>query len=174
MLFKLGNNIPKIGNKVFIADTARVIGNVEIEDEVSIWYGVVLRGDILKIKIGNGSNIQEGTTIHGEYKSDVILGKNITIGHNCIIHGCKIGDNSLIGMGSIITDDVVIPKNCFVSARSLVTSKIGKIEEGSFIKGNPAKVIGKVTETQLQVMKENSKSYQENKDFFLENLEEIK
>lgn len=174
MLFKLGNNIPKIGNKVFIADTARVIGNVEIEDEVSIWYGVVLRGDILRIKIGNGTNIQEGTTIHGECKSDVILGKNITIGHNCIIHGCKIGDNSLIGMGSIITDDVVIPKNCFVSAKSLVTCKIGKIEEGSFIKGNPAKIIGKVTETQLQVMKENSKSYQKNKDFFLENLEEIK
>lgn len=174
MLFKLGNYIPKIGERVFIADTARVIGNVELDDDVSIWYGAVLRGDILKIKIGKGSNIQEGSTIHGEPNNEVVFGENVTIGHNCIIHGCKIGDNSLIGMGSTITDDVIIPKNCFISSESLVTSKIGKIEEGSFIKGNPAKVIGKVSEQQLKIMELTYKSYQDKKDLYLESLEEIK
>ncbi|WP_300360554.1 gamma carbonic anhydrase family protein [Fusobacterium sp.] len=174
MLFKLGQHTPKIGEKVFIADTARVIGNVEIEDNVSVWYGAVLRGDVLKIKIGKGSNIQEGSTLHGEPNSDVILGENVTIGHNCIIHGCTIGDNSLIGMGSTITDNVAIPKNCFISSESLVTGKIGKIEEGSFIKGNPAKVIGKVSEEQLRIMEITYKSYQEKKDLYLETLEEIK
>ncbi|MCI6152053.1 MAG: gamma carbonic anhydrase family protein [Fusobacterium perfoetens] len=174
MLFKLGNNIPKIGEKVFIADTARIIGNVNIQDDVSIWYGVVLRGDILHIEIGEGSNIQEGTTVHGEHNADVVIGKNVTIGHNCLIHGAKIGDNSLIGMGTIITDNVEIPKNCFVSSRALVTSKIGKIEEGSFIKGNPAKVVGKISEEQLKMMIATCKSYQDKKDLFLETLEEIK
>ncbi len=221
MLFKLGNYIPKIGERVFIADTARVIGNVELDDDVSIWYGAVLRGDVLKIKIGKGSNVQEGSTIHGEpnnevvfgenvtighnciihgckigdnsligmgstitddviipkncfISSEVVFGENVTIGHNCIIHGCKIGDNSLIGMGSTITDDVIIPKNCFISSESLVTSKIGKIEEGSFIKGNPAKVIGKVSEQQLKIMELTYKSYQDKKDLYLESLEEIK
>lgn len=173
MLFKLANYIPKIGKRVFIADTARVIGNVELDDDVSIWYGVVLRGDILKVKIGKGSNVQEGSTIHGEPNNDVILGENVTIGHNCIIHGCKIGDGSLIGMGSTITDDVIIPKNCFISSRALVTSKIGKIEEGSFIKGNPAKVIGKISEKQLEIMKATYKSYQNKKDLYLDSLEKI-
>lgn len=174
MLFKLGNATPKIGKKVFIADTARIIGNVNIHDDVSIWYGAVLRGDILHIEVGNGSNIQEGTTIHGEYNSNVIIGKNVTIGHNCLIHGAEIGDNSLVGMGSIITDDVKIPKNCFIYSKTLVTSKIGKIEEGSFIKGNPAKIIGKISEKQLKIIIETCNSYQDKKNLFLESLEEIK
>lgn len=173
MLFKLGNYRPKIGERVFIADTARVIGNIELDDDVSIWYGVVLRGDVLKIKIGKGSNVQEGTTIHGEPGSNVVFGENVTIGHNCIIHGCKIGDNSVIGMGTTILNGSVIPKNSLVGANSLVTPSL-KAEEGMLILGSPARSMKKLSKEQQEYLKDSAKLYVNEIDVYKNKLERVK
>ena len=174
MIYKLNNKIPKIGKNNFIAETASIIGEIILNDDVSIWFGSVLRGDIISISVDTNTNIQEGCSLHGEVGMDIVIGKNVTIGHNCIIHGGKIGDNCLIGMGSIITDGVIIPNNCFISANSMITSKIGKIPEGSFIKGNPAKIIGEISSEQMNIIKISHEAYSSKKDVFFKNLEEIK
>lgn len=160
-----------IADDVFVADTSRVIGDVILEEGVSIWYGSTLRGDLNTIKVGKKTNIQDGTVVHGEDDFPVIIGENTTIGHCCLIHGSIIGDNCLIGMGSILTDGVNIPNNCFVNANSFITSKIGAIPEGSFIKGNPAKVIGSISQEQKDNIDITYKYYFEEKDLHLNDLE---
>ncbi|MFA6708321.1 MAG: gamma carbonic anhydrase family protein [Fusobacterium sp.] len=142
MIYKLMGKIPKIGEDNYIAPTASIIGDVKTKKDVSIWFNAVLRGDNGSIVIGDRSNVQDNVVIHSNEGGNVIIGKDVTLGHGCIIHGAQIGDNSLIGMNVLITDNVTIPKNCFVYSDSVVTLRIGKIEEGSFIKGNPAKYIG--------------------------------
>ncbi len=174
MILKLGNKTPMIEENVFIGDTARVIGKVHIARGTSVWYGSILRGDVAPISIGEKTNIQDGCILHGEVGMDVVIGDRVTIGHSCVIHGCKIGDDTLIGMGSIITDGVVIPKNCFVSANSLITSKIGEIPEGSFIKGSPAKVVGKISKEQEKLIEDSYIVYFEKKDHYINELEIIK
>lgn len=167
MIYKLGKNIPKIGEKNYIAPTASLIGKVTTGKDVSIWFNAVLRGDNGEINIGNGSNIQDNVIIHSNEGGKVIVGNNVTLGHGCMIHGCEIGDNSLIGMNALITDHVKIPKNCFVYAGSVITSRIGKLEEGSFIKGNPAKCIGEISEKQRNSMLSASEEYRKSREKYL-------
>ena len=107
---------PSIDESVFVAESADIIGNVVIEKDASIWYNAVLRGDVNRIHIGENSNVQDGSVVHCSEKQDTIIGKNVTIGHNAIIHGCKIGDYSLVGMGSIILDDAEIGDFSMVGA----------------------------------------------------------
>lgn len=173
MIYKLGKDIPKIGEDNFIASSASVIGSVETKTGVSIWYGAVLRGDNGKITIGKGSNIQDMVVIHSNEGKSVIIGENVTLGHGCTVHGCFIDDNCLIGMNALITDNVKIPKNCFVYSSSVVTPKIGKIEQGSFIKGNPAKCIGKISSEQKKAMNSASEEYKRTRKKYLEGCEEV-
>ncbi|MDP0488940.1 MAG: gamma carbonic anhydrase family protein [Fusobacterium sp. JB020] len=167
MIYKLGKNIPKIGEENYIAPTASLIGKVTTGKDVSIWFNAVLRGDNGEINIGNGSNVQDNVIIHSNEGGKVIVGNNVTLGHGCMIHGCEIGDNSLIGMNALITDHVKIPKNCFVYAGSVITSRIGKLEEGSFIKGNPAKCIGEISEKQRNSMLSASEEYRKSREKYL-------
>ncbi|MDR1781471.1 MAG: gamma carbonic anhydrase family protein [Bacilli bacterium] len=151
---------PKISDKAYIQDGVKIIGDVTIEDYASVWYNVTMRGDYFKITIKKNANIQELTTIHGDFDTDVVIGENTTVGHGCIIHGAKVGNNCLIGMGSILLNNVVIPDNCLVGAGSLITE--GKtFEEGMLIVGSPAKAIRKVTDKDLEYMKNNSALYVE-------------
>lgn len=173
MIYKLGKDVPKIGENNFIASSASVIGSVETKMGVSIWYGAVLRGDNGKITIGKGSNVQDMVVIHSNESKSVDIGENVTLGHGCTVHGCVIGDNCLIGMNALITDDVKIPKNCFVYSSSVVTPKIGEIEEGSFIKGNPAKCIGKISHKQKEAMNSASDEYKRTREKYLEECEEV-
>ncbi|WP_432204966.1 gamma carbonic anhydrase family protein [Cetobacterium somerae] len=158
MIYKLGNLVPKIGENNLILESASIIGEVETGKNVSIWFSAVLRADMSKIVIGNNSNIQDNTTVHGDTPYPVIIGENVTIGHNCVIHGCEIGDNVIVGMGSILLNGAKIPKNCIVGAGSLVTDKL-VAEEGDLIVGSPAKVIKKLSEKNIDYLKYANKVY---------------
>ena len=130
---------PKIGNDTFLADNATIIGDVEIGDGCSIWFGTVLRGDVNSIRIGNGVNIQDGSVLHTLYQKSIIeIGNNVSVGHNVVIHGAKVCDGALLGMGSIILDHAVIGEGAIIGACSVVTDDI---PDFALAIGNPAKVI---------------------------------
>ncbi|MBF0226188.1 MAG: gamma carbonic anhydrase family protein [Desulfobacterales bacterium] len=111
---------PKIGNNVFIAPNATIIGNVEISDNSSVWYGAVIRGDLDLITIGSNTNIQDNCTVHTDYGKPTIIGNNVTIGHNAVVHGCTIEDNCLIGFNAGVLNGAIIKKNSVVAAGSVV------------------------------------------------------
>jgi carbonic anhydrase/acetyltransferase-like protein (isoleucine patch superfamily) len=135
---------PIIGEDVFLAENAAIIGDVVIGDGCSIWYGTVLRGDVNSIRIGNGVNIQDGTVIHTLYEKSVTeIEDNVSIGHNVTIHGAKICQGALVGMGSVILDHAVIGEGTIVAAGSVVLSKT-VVEPGSIYAGVPAKFVKKV------------------------------
>lgn len=148
---------PVISKETYISETAVIIGDVTIEKDVNIWFGSVLRGDYSKIYIGEGTNIQENSVVHGDEEFEVNVGSGCTIGHGAIIHGCTIGKNTLIGMGAIILNGAKIGNNSIVGAGSLVTQN-KEYEDGVLILGNPAKVIRKLTESEIE---DNKKSYEE-------------
>jgi gamma-carbonic anhydrase len=138
-LYKLRNLIPSIGQDCFIADSADVIGDVQLGDHANIWFNCVLRGDINKIIIGKNTNIQDLSILHVVEETPLLIGENVTVGHHVTLHACTVEDSCLIGMGAIILDGAVIKKNSIVAAGSVVPP--GKTyPEGSFIMGNPAKV----------------------------------
>ncbi|MBC2856673.1 MAG: gamma carbonic anhydrase family protein [Cetobacterium sp.] len=166
MIYRLGKHAPKIGENNYIAETATLIGDVVTGKNVTIWFSAVLRADMSKIEVGDNSNIQDNTTVHGDTNIPTTIGKNVTIGHNCIIHGCTIGDNSIIGMGAILLNNSKIPSNCLVAAGSLVTDKL-IIEEGDFVAGSPAKVIKKTTDKHKEYLKYA-------KDVYIDKIEKYK
>ncbi|WP_033917060.1 gamma carbonic anhydrase family protein [Campylobacter sputorum] len=173
-------NLPKIHKNVFIASGAKIIGDVHIDDDSSVWFNCVLRGDVNFIKIGKKTNIQDLTTIHVWHKefdkngnfidegSPVIIGNEVTIGHNCVIHGCKIQDRVLIGMNSTIMDGVIIGEDCIVGAGSLIT-KNKKFPPYSLILGNPAKLIRKLSDEEIKSIKDSAISYVKFKNNYKEN-----
>ena len=145
---ELNGTTPQMGNNCFLAETAVVIGDVTMGDDCSIWYGTVLRGDVNSITIGNKVNIQDGAVIHTLYKrSKTIIGDNVSVGHNAVIHGAIIENNCLIGMGAIVLDNAVVESGAIVAAGALVTS--GMHVDGRYIyAGVPAKKIKAVDEKQ--------------------------
>ena len=141
---------PEIGEDCFIAENAAIIGDVKMGDGCSIWYGTVLRGDVNSIRIGNGVNIQDGSVLHTLYeKSTIEIGYHVSVGHNVTIHGAKIEDYALIGMGSTLLDHAVVGEGAIVAAGSLVLSNT-IIEPGSIWGGVPAKFIKKVAAEQAK------------------------
>ena len=163
---------PKIGKKVFIAPGSSVIGNVQIGANCSIWFNVVIRGDVEKIRIGKKTNIQDLTMIHCTTKGHgAHIGSNVTIGHNCVIHDCKIENNSLIGMSSTILDGAIIEKNSMVAAGSLVTqNKV--VKTGEIWSGKPAKFMRKMTKQELNFLKKSAERYYLLGQEYLANLRE--
>lgn len=162
-LYKIGDLVPKIGENNFIAQGAKIIGDVETGNDVSIWYSTIVRADASKIKIGNKTNIQDNSTVHGDVKYPVTVGDNVTVGHNCVIHGCTIGDNVIIGMGSLILNGAKIGSNSIVAAGSVVRENfVG--EDGVLIGGNPARV--------LRTLSEKNKEYIDYaRDFYIKDIE---
>ena len=150
---------PTIDDSVFVAETADIIGNVTIKENASIWYKAVLRGDDGKVIVGENSNVQDGTIVHCGENEPTIIGNNVTIGHAAIIHGCKIGDNSLIGMGSTVLDNAEIGEFTMVGAGSLVTGK--KFPSGVLLLGSPAKVVRELTEEEKLSLKKSALHYVE-------------
>ena len=147
---KLNGHTPKFGKNCFLADNAAIIGDVEMGDDCSIWFGAVLRGDVHSIRIGNKVNIQDNATIHATYKkSPTNIGNNVSIAHNAVIHGCTIKDNVLIGMGAIVLDDAVVESNTIEAAGSVVTK--GTVEESGWVyAGTPAKKMKQLGEELLK------------------------
>lgn len=174
MIYKLKGIEPVIGENNFIADSSAVIGRVTTEKDVSIWFSAVVRADVCDIYVGEKTSIQDNVTIHGDEDNGVVIGKNVTIGHNCIIHGCVIGDNSVIGMGTTILNGAVIPPNSLVGANSLVTSSFKNCEEGMLIVGSPAKAVKKLPEKQLGYLKTAAELYVDEIDVYTNKLERVK
>lgn len=145
---------------IYIAPGAHVLGDVCLGENVGIWYNAVVRGDTNAISIGNNSNVQDNATIHTDAGFQVHVGDNVTIGHNAVVHGCTVGDNTVIGMGSIILSGAKIGKNCIIGAGSLVTGKMN-IPDNSLAFGNPAKVIRAVTDEEVEANRQNAVHYVE-------------
>ena len=130
---------PEHGENCYFAENATIVGDVKMGNDCSIWFSAVVRGDVNAIRIGNKVNIQDGAIIHGTNgKGDTVLGDHVSVGHRAIIHGCKIEDNVLIGMGAIVLDDVVVPSNTIIAAGALVPSN-ARLESGFIYAGTPAK-----------------------------------
>ena len=147
-----------IAEWVYIAEGAKIIGDVTIGEDSSVWYNAVIRGDSNSIVIGENSNVQDNAVLHTSHSHALTIGDNVTIGHGAIVHGCTIGNNVLVGMGAIVLDGAVIEDNCIIGAGALVTqNKV--IPEGSLVLGNPAKVVREITEEEKKAILENAYEY---------------
>lgn len=173
-LYSLGNLTPKLPaeDRYWVAPDAHVIGQVELGEDVGIWFGAVLRGDNEPIVIGERTNIQEGVMIHTDPRFPVTIGAGCTIGHHAIVHGCTIGDNSLVGMGATILNGAKIGKNCLVGANALITE--GKeFPDNSLIVGSPARVVRSLDETAAAGLGLSAESYVRNWQRFARDLKKI-
>ncbi len=163
---------PKIGSDAWVADTARVIGDVVLEAGSSVWFGAVLRGDADRITVGEGSNIQDGSVLHADFGVPLVVGKNVTVGHMVMLHGCTIGDESLIGIGATVLNKARIGKNCVVGAGSLVTE--GKeFPDGTLIMGSPAKVVRDLTPEQIEGLRKSAAHYQGNAQRYINSYKQV-
>ncbi len=149
MLYVIGDRRPELrGSSHFIAASATVIGSVVIENNASVWFGVVIRGDNDLITIGENSNIQDGSVLHTDPGLPLVVGRNVTVGHMAMLHGCTIGDGSLVGIGAVVLNGAVIGRNCLIGARALITE--GKIiPDGTLVLGSPARVVRNLTAVEI-------------------------
>ncbi|WP_101773861.1 gamma carbonic anhydrase family protein [Peptostreptococcus faecalis] len=164
MIKKYLDKSPKIPSSCYVDEMASVIGEVELGENVSIWPSASVRADEMKIKIGNNSNIQDCSSLHGD--EDISIGENVSVGHGAIVHGAEIGNNVVVGMGSIILDGAKIGDNCIIGAGSLITGN-KKFESGMMILGSPAKAVRKLTDEEIKYIEDNSKTYLELKKDYL-------
>lgn len=162
MIYNLGDKrvIFKSEN-YYIAESANVMGDVEIGDNVSIWFNAVIRADSSKIIIGDESNVQDGCVFHSEAWNRLVIGRGVTVGHLAMLHGCTIGDNSLVGINSVVLDDAVIGKNCLIGANALIKSKM-VIPDGSVVMGSPGKIVREISEVEIRIIEAAAKHYVEN------------
>ena len=145
----------------WVAPDANVIGNVVLESATSVWFGCTIRGDNEKIRIGAGSNVQENTVMHTDMGYPLVIGQGCTIGHKAMLHGCTIGDNSLIGMGATVLNGAKIGKNCLIGAGALITE--GKeIPDGSLVMGAPGKVVRQLDDAAIEGLRQSALGYQLN------------
>jgi carbonic anhydrase/acetyltransferase-like protein (isoleucine patch superfamily) len=164
-IYQLGDLTPEVNSSAYIADSASVIGRVKLEANTSVWFGVTIRGDNEQITIGENSNIQENSVLHADPGFPLTLGRGVSIGHQAMIHGCSVGDNSLIGIQAVILNNAKIGRNCLVGAGALITE--GKeFPDNSLILGSPAKVARTLSEQEVARLAEISASYvQRARDF---------
>ena len=159
MIKKFQNKQPQLGEDVYVSENAMVIGDVTLGDEVNIWFGAVLRGDMHYIKIGNRTNIQDNSVVHVTTRvSPTNIGSGVTVGHGAIIHGCTIEDDCLIGMGAILMDDAVIGAGSLIGAGALIPPNM-KIPQNSLVVGSPGKVIRQITEVEREMILERPQEY---------------
>ncbi|MBR6317867.1 MAG: gamma carbonic anhydrase family protein [Fibrobacter sp.] len=160
---------PVIGERVFLAEGARLIGDVTIGNDSSVFYNAVLRADLASIVVGERTNIQDNVSVHLSMDEGVVIGNEVTVGHNAVLHACTIDDNVLIGMGAIVMDGAHIKKNCIVGAGAIVTQ--GKeFPEGSLILGSPAHVVRELTEDEIRKAHEGVEHYIVAKDELLKHV----
>jgi len=158
MIISYKGKTPKIAPSAFVAENAVIIGDVEIGENSSVWFGCVIRCEENKIVIGKNTNIQDLTTIHTDHCCSVIIGDNVTVGHNVVLHGCEIGNNVLIGMGTIIMNGSKIGDNSLIGAGSLITQNM-VIPPNTLVFGRPAKVIRELTSEEIEKIAISAKEY---------------
>ena len=172
-VYELDQVAPRVAASAWIADSAQVMGNVDLAEDVSIWFGTVVRGDTDLITIGRGSNIQDGSVLHADEGKPLVVGENVTVGHKVMLHGCTVGDCSLIGIGAIVLNGAKIGRGCIVGAGALVTE--GKeFPDGSMVIGSPAKAVRQLTPEQQQGLLNSAQHYIANAARFRSGLKKIK
>jgi carbonic anhydrase/acetyltransferase-like protein (isoleucine patch superfamily) len=171
-IYELDGVTPSKDASAWVAPDANVIGNVVLEADTSVWFGCTLRGDNDEIRIGSGSNVQENTVMHTDPGFALTIGTNCTIGHKAMLHGCTIGDGSLIGMGATVLNGAKIGKNCLIGAGALITE--GKeIPDGSLVMGAPGKVVRQLDDAAIQGLQMSALHYQNNARRFANGLRHI-
>jgi carbonic anhydrase/acetyltransferase-like protein (isoleucine patch superfamily) len=171
-IYSLDGVRPDIADNAYVAPSAQIIGNVKMADHSSVWFGAVIRGDNDLIEIGARTNIQDNSVLHTDPGIPLTIGDGVIVGHRVMLHGCKIGENTLIGIGATILNGAEIGKNCIIGAHSLITE--GKvIPDGSMVVGSPGRIIKSLTEQHFQMLRINSEVYVANAKRFNQNLIEI-
>ena len=160
-IYQLGDLTPDIAASAWVADSAQVMGRVTLAEDTSVWFNAVLRGDTETLSIGRGTNIQDGSVLHADHGFPLVLGEGVTVGHHVMLHGCTVGDHSLIGIGAVVLNGARIGKHCLVGAGALVTE--GKaFPDGSMIIGSPAKAVRELTPEQIEGLKASARHYMAN------------
>lgn len=171
-LYELDGQRPEIADDTWVAPDANLIGKVVLEEAASVWFGSTLRGDNEEIRIGAGTNVQENTVMHTDMGYPLVIGAGCTIGHKALLHGCTIGENSLIGMGAVVLNGAKIGKNCLIGANALITE--GKeIPDGSLVMGAPGKVVRDLDEKAIEGLRWSAKHYQDNMRRFRDGLKPV-
>ena len=161
MFYNLEDKKVKNSGDNWSAPNASIIGDVNLEKNTSIWFNATLRGDVENIYVGEGSNVQDGSVLHTDPGYPLKIGKDVTIGHLVMLHGCTVGNNSLIGIGAVILNGAKIGKNCIIGANALVTeNKV--IPDNSLVMGSPGKIVRQVSSEEEKLITENAIHYQEN------------
>jgi carbonic anhydrase/acetyltransferase-like protein (isoleucine patch superfamily) len=172
MLYKLADRSPRIHESCFVADSAHVIGSAVLEEQASVWFNVVIRADNDLIVVGPDSNVQDGSVLHTDAGIQVRIGRGVTIGHKVMLHGCEVGDYSLIGIGSTILNRAKIGKHCLIGAGALITE--GKeIPDRSVVFGAPGKVVRQVTDQEVMILEGSAAHYVENARRYRSELEPL-
>lgn len=171
-IFALGDHAPQLHDDTWVAPDANLIGKVVLEKGASVWFGSTIRADHEEIRVGEGSNVQENCVMHIDAGFPLTIGKNCTIGHKVMLHGCTIGDNTLIGMGAIVLNGARIGKNCLIGAGALVTE--GKeIPDNSLVMGSPGKVVRQLDEAAAQKIAFSALHYQDNMRKFRDTMKPV-
>lgn len=171
-IYKLGEHAPTIHESVFVADTATILGKVTLDEHASVWFGAAIRGDNDPIAIGDGSNIQESAVLHTDPGRPLTIGRNVTVGHQAMLHGCTIGDGSLIGIQAVVLNGAVIGRNCLVGAGSVVTEN-KTFPDRSLILGAPARVARELTDEEVAGLAQVAQSYIDRRELFKAQLVRI-
>lgn len=158
MIYSLDQLVPQLADDVYVAPNAVVIGDVVLAAEVSIWFGAVVRGDVERIVIGRGSNIQDNSVLHSDPGAPLTVGEMVTVGHMVTLHGCSIGDGTLIGMGASVLNNARVGRNCLVGAQALITEG-REYPDGMLIVGSPARAIRALTAQELERIAGNRQRY---------------
>lgn len=161
MIYQLGNDKVEIGDEVYVAPGAHVMGKVALKDKSSVWFNAVLRGDCDLIEIGEGSNVQDGSILHTDYGFPLTIGKGVTIGHKVMLHGCVVGDYSLVGINAVVLNGAKIGHHCIIGANALVTEGM-EIPDYSLVVGSPAKVVKQLKPEQAKMLEASALHYQQN------------
>ena len=171
-LYELDGVAPQVPDSAWVADNAQVLGRVQLGERASIWFGAVLRGDTESIRVGEDSNVQDNSVLHADEGMPLVVGARVTVGHQVMLHGCTIGDESLIGIGATVLNGARIGKHCLVGAGSLVTE--GKeFPDGSLIMGSPAKVVRALTPEQIEGLRRSAAHYVENAERYRRGLNRV-
>ena len=158
MIKQLEDKPPQTGGAAFIAPNATLAGDVTLMEGSSVWYGAVLRGDLDSITVGKNSNVQDNATLHGDRGYPITLGEGVSIGHNAVVHGATVGDNTVIGINAVLLNGTVIGKNCIVGAGAVVSGG-ARFADGSLIIGCPAKAVSELHPVQIAHNRENAEIY---------------
>lgn len=173
MILSVGGRQPSVHDTVFIAESAVVVGDVVLEKDASVWFGAVIRGDVDSIRIGEGTNVQDGAVLHVDAGSPMTIGREVTVGHAAALHGCAIGDGTLIGIKCVVLNGAKIGKNCLIGANALITeNKI--IPDGSLVVGSPGKILRSLTPDEIEGIVLNARHYAELSSEYRRSLAKIR